>query len=75
MFIKSLYLGVCMTNCYIVSGDNKSCIVIDPASDAEIICNEIAKYNFVDNIPLKPSLKPDLDALEKQKNEKNEKKI
>ena len=25
-----------------------------------------AKYNFVDNIPLKPSLKPDLDALEKQ---------
>lgn len=46
MFIKSLYLGVCMTNCYIVSGDNQSCIVIDPASDAEIICNEIAKYNF-----------------------------
>ena len=25
-----------------------------------------SKYNFVDNIPLKPSLKPDLDALEKQ---------
>ena len=25
-----------------------------------------AKYNFVDNIPLKPSLKPDLESLEKQ---------
>ena len=43
MFIKTLYLGVCMTNCYIVSGDNKNCIVIDPASDGDIICSEISK--------------------------------
>lgn len=43
MFIRTLYLGPCMTNCYIVSGDKNHCIVIDPASDGDIIYNEITK--------------------------------
>ena len=46
MFIKTLYLGACMTNCYIVSNDNKTCIVIDPASNGDTIINEINKNNF-----------------------------
>lgn len=32
MKIHTLYLGDCYTNCYIVSADEKNCIVIDPAS-------------------------------------------
>ena len=46
MYIKALYLGTCMTNCYIVSGDNKNCVIIDPASDGNIITSEIEKLSF-----------------------------
>jgi glyoxylase-like metal-dependent hydrolase (beta-lactamase superfamily II) len=35
-----------MTNCYIVSGDNKNCVIIDPASDGNIITSEIEKLSF-----------------------------
>ena len=41
MIIETLVLGVCMTNCYIISGNETGCVVIDPASDADIIFNII----------------------------------
>ncbi len=47
MYIKTLYLGACMTNCYIVSSDNKSCVIIDPASDAHEIISSVEKANLV----------------------------
>lgn len=46
MYIKTLYLGVCMTNCYIVSSDSKSCVIIDPASDADDIISTVEKTNL-----------------------------
>ena len=46
MYIKTLYLGTCITNCYIVSKDNKNCVVIDPASDGSEIISEIKKSDF-----------------------------
>lgn len=46
MTVKTLFLGVCMTNCYIVSGDNVNCVIIDPASDANIIISEMEKLNL-----------------------------
>ena len=35
-----------MTNCYIVSSDNKNCVIIDPASDADIILSETEKLGL-----------------------------
>ncbi len=48
MIIKTLYLGACMTNCYIVSGDNSSCVIIDPACNGNIIVSE------TENLSLNP---------------------
>ena len=41
MIIETLVLGPCMTNCYIVSFDEKNCIVIDPSDNANRIYNKI----------------------------------
>lgn len=46
MLIKTLPLGVCCANCYIVSGDSKHCAVIDPAGEADIIASEISKLGL-----------------------------
>lgn len=43
MFVKTMPLGVCSANCYIVSGDMKHCAVIDPADDGKKIAEEIKK--------------------------------
>ena len=48
VFIKTLYLGdYITTNCYIVSGDEKSCIVIDPATDAETILKRAESQGYL----------------------------
>ncbi|MCM1053665.1 MAG: MBL fold metallo-hydrolase [Ruminococcus sp.] len=43
MEIKNLILGELRTNCYIVIKNNK-CLIIDPASDAEIIKKACSNY-------------------------------
>lgn len=45
MKIHTLYLGPCMTNCYIVSNGSK-CVIIDPADDWEKIDSYIQKNNL-----------------------------
>ena len=37
MNITKLVLGACITNCYIVVSEQKNCIIIDPADEAEKI--------------------------------------
>ena len=44
MEIITLKLGELRTNCYIVINGN-SCLIIDPADDANIIINECKNYN------------------------------
>ncbi len=46
MQIHTLILGMCMTNCYIVSADGTHCVMIDPASDADRIIAEIEKHAY-----------------------------
>ena len=45
MKINTLYLGPCITNCYIVSNESR-CVVIDPAGDADKIISHINKYSL-----------------------------
>lgn len=45
MKIHTLYLGPCITNCYIVSSKSK-CVIIDPASDADKIISHIDKSSL-----------------------------
>ncbi len=47
MFIKTLYLGICMTNCYIASADDRHFIVIDPADHADEIVRELKKHDAI----------------------------
>ena len=46
MQIHTLTLGVCMTNCYVVSSDGVHCAVIDPASDPDRIISAIRKHSY-----------------------------
>lgn len=46
MLIETLVLGPCMTNCYIISSDNKNCIVVDPGDNASRIYNKISALSL-----------------------------
>ena len=46
MQITTLVLGVCQTNCYLLSADGTHCAIIDPASDADTIFSEIQKHSY-----------------------------
>ncbi len=53
MNIIKLILGACITNCYIVSSEQKNCIIIDPADEADKIIAAVeendltVKYIFI----------------------------
>lgn len=53
MNITKLVLGACITNCYIVASQEKNCVIIDPADEAEKIIEAVeeqglkVKYIFV----------------------------
>lgn len=46
MTVKTLYLGACMTNCYIVNNNNTECIIVDPACDGDLIISEMQNLNL-----------------------------
>lgn len=46
MKVKTLVLGPLKTNCYLIEKEN-NCLIIDPASDFELIKREIGSLNIV----------------------------
>ncbi len=46
MYIHTLPLGVCATNCYLLSGDGSHCIIVDPADKAEVIASALQKHGY-----------------------------
>ncbi len=46
MIVKTLCLGMCMTNCYIISNDAGNCVVIDPADNADEIYRYIKLHSL-----------------------------
>ena len=52
MTVKTFILGMCMTNCYIVSDDVGNCVVIDPADNA----SDIYRYITSNALELKAIL-------------------
>lgn len=46
MNIIKLILGECITNCYIVSSEQKNCIIIDPADEADKIIAAVEENNL-----------------------------
>ena len=46
MEIHTYTLGAYQTNCYIVSGDGKKCVVIDPADNGEAIYKKAKSFGY-----------------------------
>jgi glyoxylase-like metal-dependent hydrolase (beta-lactamase superfamily II) len=46
MEIHTYTLGSYQTNCYIVSGDGKGCVVIDPADNGDAILRKVKSYGY-----------------------------